>query len=66
MKRQQIHDTILISAPVAPTAPIRLSLAAKLAFPDGTMTALGLRREAVRCRLIVERIAGKDFTTKIE
>ena len=48
---------------VARDAPIRLSTAAKLAFPDGTMTASGLRREASRGRLITERIAGKDFTT---
>jgi hypothetical protein len=38
-------------------------MAAKLAFPDGSMTASGLRREAARGRLRVERIAGKDFTT---
>ncbi len=44
-------------------APIRLSTAAKLAFPDGTMTASGLRREIVRGWLMIERIAGKDFTT---
>jgi hypothetical protein len=44
-------------------APIRLSVAAKLAFPDGSMTASGLRREAARGRLLVERIAGKDYTT---
>jgi hypothetical protein len=44
-------------------APIRLSTAARLAFPDGAMTVSGLRREALRGRLVVERIAGKDFTT---
>jgi hypothetical protein len=44
-------------------APLRLSVAAKLAFPDGSMTASGLRREATRGRLQVERIAGKDYTT---
>src|SRR6188472_4548880 len=48
---------------VAPDAPLRLSLAAKLAFPDGSMTVSGLRREAARGRLWIERIAGKDFTT---
>src|ERR1700710_1723523 len=48
---------------VAPDAPLRLSVAAKLAFPDGSMTASGLRREAARGRLLVERIAGKDYTT---
>src|SRR5262245_52746321 len=43
--------------------PLRLAVAAVLAFPDGSMTASGLRREAARGRLVVERIAGKDYTT---
>jgi hypothetical protein len=47
----------------APNAPLRLSVAAKLAFPDGSMTASGLRREADRGRLRIERIAGKDYTS---
>jgi hypothetical protein len=46
-------------------APLRLSVAAKVAFPDGSMTASGLRREAARGRLYVERIAGKDYTTLV-
>ena len=44
-------------------APIRLTVAAAIAFPDGSMTASGLRREGARGRLVIERIAGKDFTT---
>src|SRR5947209_3192494 len=43
--------------------PLRLSVAARLAFPDGSMTASGLRAEHARGRLQVERIANKDFTT---
>jgi hypothetical protein len=43
--------------------PRRLSVIAKLAFPDGGMTASSLRREAERGRLAIERIAGKDFTS---
>ena len=43
--------------------PLRLGVAALLAFPDGSMTAPGLRREAARGRLVIERIAGKDYTT---
>jgi hypothetical protein len=43
--------------------PLRLGVAAALAFPDGSMAAARLRREADRGRLIIERIAGKDFTT---
>jgi hypothetical protein len=48
---------------IAPETPLRLSVAAAIAFPDGSMTAAGLRREAKRGRLIVERVAGKDYTT---
>src|SRR5689334_19124679 len=48
---------------ISPNDPIRLSTAAALAFPDGSMTSSGLRKEAMRGRLIIERIAGKDFTT---
>jgi hypothetical protein len=43
--------------------PLRLKAAAERAFPGGGMTASGLRREAARGRLVVERIAGKDYTT---
>jgi hypothetical protein len=48
---------------VKPDTPIRLSVAATVAFPDGSMSASGLRREAARGRLVIERIAGKDYTT---
>src|SRR5258708_20899881 len=48
---------------VGTDAWVRLGVAAAIAFPDGSMTAAGLRREAARGRLIIERIAGKDFTT---
>lgn len=43
--------------------PLRLDVAAKVAFPRGGMTSSGLRREAKRGRLIIERVAGKDYTT---
>src|SRR5947209_6379821 len=43
--------------------PLRLSIAATVAFPDGSMTASSLRRESTRGRLVIERIAGKDYTT---
>src|SRR5262249_4443525 len=46
-----------------PDTPLRLDVAAALAFPDGSMTASGLRREAAKGRLAIERVAGKDFTT---
>jgi hypothetical protein len=56
------HDTSQLDS----DAPLRLSVAAKLAFPDGSMTASGLRREAARGRLRIERIANKDFVTLAE
>src|SRR5438105_5923965 len=43
--------------------PLRLEQAVKLAFPCGGMTVSGLRREAAKGRLLIERIAGKDFVT---
>ncbi|MCW2229340.1 hypothetical protein [Bradyrhizobium elkanii] len=46
---------------IGPNEPLRLSVAAAVAFPDGSMTASGLRRENARGRLIIERIAGKDY-----
>jgi hypothetical protein len=48
---------------VARDTPLRLKIAAKIAFPDGSMTVSGLRREAKRGKLTIERISGKDFTT---
>ena len=44
-------------------APLRLKVAAELAFPDGSMTERGLKREIERGRLAFERIAGKVYTT---
>src|SRR5271166_2493077 len=53
---------------INPDTPLRLDMAARLAFPllsneKPSMTASGLRKEAARGRLVIERIAGKDFTT---
>jgi len=52
-----------IITPPGPDTPLRLEQAIKLAFPCGGMTVSGLRREAARGRLVIERIAGKDFVT---
>ena len=46
-----------------PLDPLQLGVAARLAYPDGSMTASGLRKEAERGRLAIERVAGKDYTT---
>ncbi len=43
--------------------PIMLAVAAEIAFPDGTVSASSLRRERDKGRLVVSRIAGKDYTT---
>jgi hypothetical protein len=43
--------------------PLLLRVAAKLAYPDGSMTISGLRRERDRGNLVVERVAGKEYTT---
>lgn len=48
---------------VDPDQPLRLSDAVKYGFPHGGMTVSGLRREAAKGRLVVEKIANKDFTT---
>jgi hypothetical protein len=48
---------------IRPDTPLRLDVAAALAYPDGSMTASGLRNEHKRGRLIIERTAGKDYTT---
>jgi hypothetical protein len=39
--------------------PLRLSVAAALAFPDSSMTASGLRHEGAGGRLVVERVTGR-------
>jgi hypothetical protein len=53
-------------ASIRPDTPLRLAVAAAIAFPDGSMIASGLRREAAKGRLVTERIAGKDYVTLAE
>ena len=43
--------------------PLRLADAVAEAYPRGGMTVSGLRTEARKGRLVIERVAGKDFTT---
>lgn len=47
----------------SPDTPLRMDIAAKIAFPDGSMGAAGLRKERDRGRLVTEMIAGKEYTT---
>ena len=51
------------SSQITDDTPLRLARAAAIAFPDGSMSAGGLRVEADRGRLVIYRIAGKDYTT---
>ena len=48
---------------IDPDLQIRLAGIIPIMFPLGGMTPSGLRKEAVRGRLVLMRIAGKDFTT---
>ena len=56
-KRVPSPDTITA------TTPLRLDIAAQIAFPDGSVGVSGLRREIERSNLRAEMIAGKMFTT---
>jgi hypothetical protein len=47
----------------SPETLLRLRDAARLAFPDGSMTESGLRRERDRGRLVVWLVANKEYTT---
>jgi hypothetical protein len=47
------------------TLPLRLDVAARIAFPDGTMGAPGLRKERDKGRLVTEMIAGKEYTSLV-
>ena len=48
---------------IDPDLPIRPADIIPIMFPLGGITPAGLRKEAVRGRLVLMRIAGKDFTT---
>jgi hypothetical protein len=48
---------------IAADTPLRLDIAAQIAFPDGSMTVSGLRRERNRGRLVTSFVAGKEYVT---
>ena len=52
-----------MTSDIDPDLPIRLAGIIPIMFPLGGMTPSGLRKEAARGRLVLMRIAGKDFTT---
>ena len=43
--------------------PLLLKHIAAIAFPDGSITEVSLRKERAKGRLRTERIAGKEYTT---
>jgi hypothetical protein len=43
--------------------PLRIDIAAKIAFPDESMGPPGLRKERDAGRLVTELIAGKEYVT---
>lgn len=55
--------TALDRAKVSDTDPLRLDIAAAIAFPDGSMSASGLRKEAERGRLVISFICGRYYVT---
>jgi len=61
--RRTIPIAQLDAREILPNTPLRLPLAACLAFPDGSVSEDLLRAEAKRGRLAVERIGGKLYTT---
>jgi hypothetical protein len=48
---------------IHPDEPLRLKDAIKFGFPHGGMTVSGLCKEAARGRLVIEKIANKNFTS---
>ncbi|WP_407155084.1 tyrosine-type recombinase/integrase [Bradyrhizobium sp. STM 3557] len=63
--RKKAHSDQLVPdlGNVSLTTPLKLDVAARLAFPDGSMKLSGLRCEITRGRLAYEMIAGKYYTT---
>jgi hypothetical protein len=48
---------------ITATTPLRLEVAARLAYPDGSMTAAALRRLVVAEKVTHEFVAGKYYVT---
>jgi hypothetical protein len=57
--RKRTRKPVSVPDTVDPSTPLRLDVAARLAYPDGSMSAAGLRRSGVT----IERTNGKIFTT---
>jgi hypothetical protein len=48
---------------IEPDKPLPLEMAARVAFPDGSMTASGLRNEIKKGNLQASKVAGRIWTT---
>ena len=48
---------------IGPDMPLRLEIAARLGFPDGSMSASALRRLVVAEKITHEFISGKYYVT---
>src|SRR5580693_5778783 len=64
-RRRAMSGSMRTPAPEAVTrdTPLRLETAARLAFPDGSMSAAALRRMIVSGKLEAEFIAGRYYVT---
>lgn len=61
MSKKELH--LPDASSVGRNTPLRLTVAARLAFPDGSIKLASLRREISRGRLAYEMIANKQYTT---
>ena len=66
MTDQDLEEAHALYKTTDPDTPLRLKDAARIGFPGGGMTVTGLRGEAKRGRLLIWRIAGKDYTSLSE
>lgn len=65
--KRKCHGTNLqLPNDITLMTPLRLNIAAELAFPDGSMTGSGLMNEHRQGRLEIERIDGKAYVTLAE
>ncbi|MBZ9795728.1 excisionase [Mesorhizobium sp. ES1-4] len=58
-----LKTTAVMLCDYSKDAPIRIDTAVKIAFPDGSMSVKGLRKERDANRLTTEIIANKEYTT---
>ncbi|MET4363466.1 hypothetical protein ABIB06_004060 [Bradyrhizobium sp. LB8.2] len=62
-RKRNVAAIIAEMGAIQPSTPLRLDIAAHLAFPDGSMSVSALRRLVVAGKLTHEFFAGKYFVT---